>query len=226
MNLLSIVRNIRKINLIKTIYFNFHYFPIKIAIHMPFFIYWRSRLRKMNGRVEIDAPIKMGMVRFGKLGLGIQDPLYPRTTWEVRGTLVIKGEVNIGRGSRISIGERGVLTIGNAFSITGNSVIICDKEVIFGSYCFLSWDILIMDTDSHSIYNEDGTIINNPQSILFGNHVWIGCRTTILKGVSIADNSIISATSTLTRDINESNCIVGGHGKNCQIIKRNVNWRK
>ena len=38
-----------KINLWKTVYFNFHYFPFKTAMRMPAFIYKRTLLYKMGG---------------------------------------------------------------------------------------------------------------------------------------------------------------------------------
>lgn len=83
-----------------------------------------------------------------------------------------------------------------------------------------------MDTDSHDIIDKNGFKMNYPKSISIGNHVWIGCRNTILKGVAIGDNSIVSANSTLTKSVIEGNCIIGGHGKSLEVIKREVNWRK
>ena len=87
------VKLIREVNPWKTIYFNFHYFPFDTAIRMPFFIYWRSRLYLMKGEIIIDAPIKTGMVKFGRRGLGTQEVLYPRTIWQVMGTVVVKGKM-------------------------------------------------------------------------------------------------------------------------------------
>lgn len=222
----SVFKLIKKINLLKTFYFNFHYFPLKVAIRIPVFIYWRSELYKMNGKIVIDSPVSTGMIKLGAHGLGTQDILYSRTMWDVSGTLVFKGTATIGRGSKISIGKDATLTLGNCFSITGNSEIICQKEITFGDQCLLSWDILILDSDFHYVINEEEQIINSPKPITIGNHVWIGCRNTILKGVSIADNNIISANSTITRNITESNCVIGGHGRNVEVIKKNVSWKK
>lgn len=140
------------------------------------------------------------------------------------GTLIIKGETGIGRGSKISIDKKAVLSLGENFSIIGRSDIICQKEITFGANCLLSWDILIMDTDFHSVFDNHGELINSPKSIHIGNNVWIGCRNTILKGVSIANNVVISANSTITRCVEESNCIVGGHGKSTAIIKKEISW--
>ena len=39
------------------------------------------------------------------------------------------------------------------------------------------------------------------------------------------DDNIISAHSTITKSVNESNCIIGGHGKSVEVIKRDVHWK-
>lgn len=224
MSIKSISKLLREVNLLKTIYFNFHYFPVRTAIHLPIFIYKRSELYQIKGKIMIDAPLRMGMVKLGEHGLGTQDLLYSRTMWDVFGTLVIKGHVSIGRGTKISIGREAVLTLGDNFVITGNSEIICQKEITFGSDCLLSWDILMMDTDFHHIYDKSNNLINTPKAISIGNHVWIGCKNTILKGVSIADDNIISANSTITRSVNETNCIISGHGKSIEVLKKDIRW--
>jgi len=221
----AIIRRLKKVNFWKTVYFNFHYFPFKTAIKMPVFICWRSELYNMQGKIIIDGPVKTGMLEFGSHGLGTQDLLYSRTMWDVMGTLIIKGGTSIGRGCKISIGNDAVLTLGSNFVISGNSEIICQKNVSFGDDCLLSWDILIMDTDFHCIINEKGEVVNPPKPITIGNHVWIGCRNTILKGVSIASDNIISANSTITKSIKESHCIIGGHGSNVDIIKKGRSWK-
>lgn len=215
-----------KVNWIKTFYFNFMYFPFKVAIYLPFLIYNRTDLYRMSGNIILNVVPQFGLVKIGPHGLGTQDVKYSRTMWEVDGTLVINGKASLGRGSRISIGKNATLVLGNNFCITGCSCIITQKEITFGNDCLLSWDILIMDTDFHTIKNADGIIINEPRSIHIGNHVWIGCRNTILKGVTIVDNVIVSANSTITKSISEYDSIIGGVGTNVAILKRNINWEQ
>lgn len=224
MNIMRIIKTIKVINLWKTIYFNFHYFPPKTAVRLPFFICWRTELHRMNGKIIFESPVSTGMAKIGGRGIGVQDKLYSRTIWENEGALIIKGKVGIGRGSKISIGKNAILMLGENFSIIGKSEIICQKEITFGANCLLSWDILIMDTDFHSVFDNHCRLINSPKPIHIGNHVWIGCRNTILKGISIADNVVVSANSTITRCIEETNCIVGGHGKSIAIIKKGISW--
>lgn len=225
MKIKRIIYLLCRIDWIKTFLFNLKYFPINVAIHLPFLIYHKTHLYKMGGEIILNVTPKLGIVRLGPHGLGTQDIKYSRTMWEVSGKLIVNGKASIGRGTRISIGDNAVLTLGNKFVVTGRSNIICQKQITFGNDCLLSWDILIMDTDFHFIINNEGETINQPRPIHIGNHVWIGCRNTILKGVNIADNVIISANSTLTKSVIESNCAIGSSGKEITILKRGIDWK-
>lgn len=220
----NILKYLFKVNPWKTVYFNLRYFPLKIAMKMPVFIFRRTKFLILKGKITIESPISTGMVKIGPHGLGTQDMLYSRTMLELRGKLIITGKTNIGRGCKISIGSDAMLKLGKNFTITGDSTIICFKEITFGDDCLLSWDILLMDTDFHKITNDGGDIINGNKPIKVGKHVWIGCRSTILKGVTIPNNSVISANSTITKSVDEENCIIGGHGRNVEILKRGINW--
>ena len=219
-----IIKFIKNVNIWKTIWFNFHYFPFKIAIRFPFLIYYRTLLRKMGGKIVVQAPVRTGMVKFGAHYVKIHDPFYSRTIWDVEGTLIIGGQTTIGRGCKINVENGGELKLGNNFLVTGNTSIICEKDISFGDDCLLSWDILVMDTDYHHILNMDGGKINYPKSIYIGNHVWIGCRNTILKGVSIGDNNVIAANSTITHSIQDSFCVIGGNGNMTEVLKKDVTW--
>ena len=214
----------KTINFWKTLYFNFHYFPFKVAIKIPVLIHYRTKLFILKGNIIIDSPISTGMIKIGSHGLGTQDGRYSRTIWQVEGTLLVSGKTNIGRGSKISIGKNGVLKIGRNFTISGDTTIICQKDIKFGNDCLLSWEILMMDTDFHAIKNECGNTQNSNKPIIIGDHVWIGCRNTILKGATIPRNCIVSANSLITTKFQEENCIIGGQGKNAGILKRGVFW--
>ena len=223
-SLCKLFRYRKEVEFWKTIYFNFHYFSFKMALSIPVFIFCRSELYKLSGHIIINAPIETGMVKIGSRSLGTQDVVRSRTIWDVSGVLVINGKVDIGRGSKICIGEDATLTLGDSFVITGDSAIICQHEITFGNHCLLSWDILLMDTDFHHVLNTSGQTTNPPRPIIIGNHVWICARNTILKGVKIADDNIIAANSTITQSVLDTNCVISGHANSIVIIKRNINW--
>ena len=76
-----------------------------------------------------------------------------------KGNLIIGGTVTLGRGTHICIDKNGTLALGNNFCVTGNSSIICQKEISIDKDCLISWDVLIMDTDFHPIKNNQGNNI-------------------------------------------------------------------
>lgn len=49
-----------------------------------------------------------------------------------------------------------------------------------------------MDTDFHHVVR-NGEEKAKEKDVVFRNHVWIGCRTTILKGTFLSSNSIVAA---------------------------------
>ena len=208
------------LSLPKSLYFNFKYFPFATAIKLPVLISYRTKLSKMEGNVILEK-IKTGIVRIGFGYVGIFDKNNSRSIWECTGHVFFKGATSIGHGSKLSIGKNGKLIFGNNFCITAESQIVCNKKILIGDNVLISWQCLIMDTDFHNILNGD-IKINDDKEIIIRNNVWIGCRSTILKGVEIYSGNVIAANTNLTRTIRKSHIIIGGNPGN--IIKENINW--
>ena len=205
----------------KTIYFNFKYLPIKQAIKLPIFLSHHVRLWEMEGIVEIHSPrISMGMITIGFENVGIFDSRYSRTIWKNQGGVIFEGRAGIGHGSRLSINSGGTLIFGDGFKITAESQIICSKYIRFGKDVLISWQCLFMDTDFHHI------IINGKRNldrnILIGDHVWIGCRCTILKGAEIRDNCVVAANSNVIHSLIIPNALIAGNP--ARVIKSEIEW--
>lgn len=195
-----------QISILKTIYLNLKYFSFKDALKMPIFVYPHTKIEKADGRIVVKCPLNRGMISIGKHGLGNRLD----TIWLVTGTIIFHGSAHFGSGTKISVGDDGVLTIGNNLSVTGDTSIICKKRITIGNECIISWDDLIMDTDYHHIYDEAGKEVNKPTPIDIGNHVWIACRATILKGCTIPSGSIIACSALITSKILTPDSIIGG----------------
>lgn len=208
----------------KTIYFNFRYLPWRQAIRFPFWISSRTYLREVKGDITIKGDIHTGMIRIGYGDIGIFDNKRSRTIWKVSGKVVFEGKAEIGHGSKISVGDSGLLQFGKNFSLTAESSIIAYKKVVFGDDCLLSWDILIMDTDFHPITNAQSEIQNPPSEIIIGNAVWIGCRSLVLKGSVIPDGCIIAANSLITKKLSGTNQIFGNQP--LSVLAQNISWSK
>ena len=96
------------------------------------------------------------------------------------------------------------------------------SKIVIGNDCMLSNEIQIRTGDSHSIIdNFSGKRINAAKDVVLKNHVWVGARAIILKGVTIGDNSIIGTSAVVTKDVQANTIVAGNPAKQ---IKSDVNW--
>lgn len=118
------------------------------------------------------------------------------------------------------------ISIGSHTSLCGKAhfAAIEGTKIHIGDNCLFSSDLHFRTGDSHSILNMQGERINKSQDIIIEDHVWIGTKVTCLKGVHVAKDSVVAATTTLCKDYNASNVIIGGVPG--RIIKTDINWSK
>lgn len=209
----------------KTIYFNLKCLPFLQAIKLPIFISHRVILASLKGKIVFDCGnVKTGMVKIGFGYVGIFDRYRSRSIIENSGTLVFRGgDINIGHGSKISVSSGGCLSLGRNFSITAESQICAKKLIHIGENVLMSWQCLVMDTDWHSIFL-DGIKANDDIKVSIEDNVWIGCRSTILKGAVIPRGCVIGANSNVVGVFTEKNCIIAGNP--ARIVKKHITWEK
>ena len=215
-------RNVFNISIIKTAYFNFKYLSFNDAVKFPVLISRKVYLKATNGSITINHPLEFGLIKIGFGDVGIFDKKRNRSIWQNLGIVNFSGKANIGHGSKISVGESGVLTLGDNFNITAETTIVAHLSVSFGNNCLLSWDTLVMDTDFHKIVNDSGDQINKPSPVTIGNSVWIGCRCLILKGAKIPNNSVIGANSLVSKKLVDGNAVYAGNP--LVKMKENISW--
>lgn len=115
-----------------------------------------------------------------------------------KGGKLIAGNCQFYSGVRLELGPRATLSIGNGSYLNRNTLIVCEDRIEIGKNCKIAWDVIIMDSDLHPI--DDYTpIVNKP--VIIGEGVWIGCRSIILKGVTIGAGAVIAAGSVVTKNI-------------------------
>ena len=204
----------------KTLRFNLHYFPLKTALKLPVVVSHRTYLRELHGKVELPEKVERAMVKIGFGDVGHYDRKRSRSIWQVSGTITFGGKASIGHGSKISV--RGNLCLGDGFNMTAESTIVCAKEIRFGRDCLLSWDILVMDTDEHPLYNKENERINPDKAILVGDHVWVGCKCVLLKGAEVPNNTVVAAATLLTSSITGEHQVIGGNPP--AVLKNDVRW--
>ncbi len=207
----------------KTLAVNFKCLPFKQAVKLPIIVSNHAFLREVKGKITINAPIKTGMIIFGIGDVGIFDQRRSRSILEfgAGGEIVFNGKARFGNGVKVSV--NGKLMIGNNLVVTAESTILCNKKIVFGEDCLVSWEDLIIDTDFHKILVLDEQT-NKDEEIHIGDHVWIGCRSTILKGSNIADGTVIAACSLVNGKNIEENTIIGGVPT--RILTSNMTWER
>lgn len=152
----------------------------------------------------------------------------------VSSKIYIKGQNNV-----VKIKNDNVLNGLNLQVIGNNCQVLIEKDttingahlvcmgdgniISIGSNCMLADGIEMWASDSHPIFMENNIAspINASKSILLADHVWIGQRACVLKGVSIGKNSIVGMASVVTNDVPQSSIVAGNPAK---IIKSGVTW--
>lgn len=117
--------------------------------------------------------------------------------------------------------------IGKDFTCIGCTIVADNlgADVEIGDDCMFSEGIFIRSTDGHTI-TQNGKKINPGKSVKIGNHCWLGMKSTILKGVNLPNNCIVSAGAIVTSKSNTKEEGVIFAGNPAKIIKTGINWSR
>ena len=127
-------------------------------------------------------------------------------------------------GCDVIVFSGGLLELGSGFC-NSDTKIRCKNHISIGEGAVISHNVTIEDYDGHQLYNVDAdgnreaVAISAP--ITIGDHVWIGAKATILKGVTIGDGAVIAAGSVVTKD-GPAHCLCAGCP--AKVIRENVEW--
>lgn len=109
-------------------------------------------------------------------------------------------------GSRIVVRHGASLTIGE-YSGMSNTIIHCHDSVVIGNHVNIGAGTMIFDTNFHSTdwrnrANRTTDCCNAKTApVTIGDYVFIGARTTICKGVTIGEKSMVAVGSVVVKDI-------------------------
>lgn len=106
---------------------------------------------------------------------------------------------------------KGSLRIGRQFCLNRYSRIIAHESIEIGEDVTIGQQVAILDHDHQYAFfgaklHLDGY---TTAPIRIGNHVWIGDKCTILKGVTIGDNVVIGAHTLVHKDV-PAGVVIGG----------------
>jgi len=101
----------------------------------------------------------------------------------------------------------GKLEIGDKVGINYGTSITAQSLVTIGTNCRIGQCCLIMDTDWHTLDDYDKRPPGDP--IVLEENVWLAAHVTILKGVTIGRNAIVSAGSVVTSNVRPYTMVAG-----------------
>lgn len=211
-----------RISIWKTLRVNFSYFTPAKALRFPILVARSVVLKSVKGKVILDGEPTFARIRIGFGDMGHIDGKRERSIWQNNGTIHFRGRAYLGMATRVSCQQNACIEFGNQFNITGRTTLLAAKKIVFGDNCLISWDVLIMDTDFHPIYNRVGDRINPDKAIVVGDKVWIGCNVTLLKGANIASGSIIGANSKVSGVLKTGNAIYAGEP--LTLKREQISW--
>lgn len=208
--------------------------------------YWKSSdvyLKGGNNQVTFGKNVFMRNTKiklFGNSSLEIDDGVY------MEGTIfMIKdSHVHIGRNTEMmKVGvyayDKSHLDIGANSTLTGEFD-LKDGAEITAKRLWCTWpplvaakggkitlgdcglaDTVIYNTDYHPIYDFSGKRLNPNKDVVIEDNVWVGRKTTVLKGVTLGNGCILGFGCIVSKSV-PPHCIVAGQP--ARVVKENVVW--
>ena len=108
--------------------------------------------------------------------------------------------------SRIRVGPKGVLRIGNRVGMS-NATIVCEESVEIGDDVLLGGGVQVFDTNFHST---DAAVRASGREtradvrtapVRIGPRVFVGANAIVCKGVTIGDEAVVAAGSVVVCDV-------------------------
>ena len=189
-------------------------YPFLSGIYLPFKIYDKSYIKVLTKNFIAKSRIVLGNDKNSAVVSVRPINLYFGKNSEI----FFGNSVCLGPGTSLVVKKNAKLSIDDNTYITSNTHIESVNEISIGKNCAISWGITIIDDDHHEIVN----VGSLDRSVFIGNHVWIGCNCTILKGTKIGNNCVVSAGSVVWGNFPDNSMIAGNPAK---IINSEVIWK-
>ena len=132
-------------------------------------------------------------------------------------SLNVHGSLSIYSNADISVNKNATLDIGSGF-INHGARIHCFDRITIGNGVYIGDDVSIRDSDGHVIVGAEKPMT---MPIVIEDHVWIGARVTIVKGVTIGNGAVIAAGSVVVKNVPPHTLVAGVPAR---VIRENVTW--
>ncbi|HJE97803.1 MAG TPA: maltose O-acetyltransferase [Ligilactobacillus acidipiscis] len=102
------------------------------------------------------------------------------------------------------------ISVGRNFNCSSDCSFVDEHTISIGDNCFLA-PLVTLDTSKQNGECESS-------SIIIGDDVWLGCNSEIDAGVTLGNNVVVSANSTITKSFGDNVILAGSPAK---IIGKN-----
>lgn len=142
--------------------------------------------------------------------------------------IVLKGKGKISVGNNVNVGvinspffyngycyiearkENATLKFGNNIHINNSFSIVSEKSIIIRDNVLIGFNCNIIDSAFHNLEIDKRFETDpNPKEVIIEENVFIGNNVTILKGVTIGENSVVANGSIVTESC-PKNVVIGG----------------
>lgn len=197
-----------------TLYINFRCFPLRQAIHLPLWMYGHPSIYGLSGKMLIEGcKVRTGLVRFNITTPGAPSFMSAQSEIGVRGSIVFHGKCNIGCGTKIYVGDNGVLSIGGDTKITDFVNVGCFHGIYIGERTKIAHRCQLLDSNYHYLANMQKRIVLPwEKEIRIGMGVWVCNSTTITGGAVIPNYCVVASNSLVGKDFSDASdgTLIGG----------------
>ena len=193
--------------------------------------FFRVRCKISPGNKVVFAKSVVEKVRISIKGtdneIKSDSSLISSTSIQIEGTnnkLILEAGVKL-RGSVINLrGNNCLIHIGQNTTFGGARLVNTgnDNPLKIGKNCLFADHIEVWASDTHSIYNREGKMINKEKPIIIEDNVWIGSHVFILKGVTIKSGSVVGMGALVTKDVPGNSISVGNPNA---VVRENISWK-
>lgn len=200
--------NSPKLNILKTIYFNFRTMPFSVACQLPVLIYGPVKLYDLSGNVEFrNTAIRKGMVRMGRnVDLFSAPKRCAMISIGQGGRIIFYGPCFFSIDYCIRINSQATVSIGEYAAFGGGIKIWCENSISIGKYTAVTFEGQILDTNFHYLLDTQTSEISRKTGpVSIGAFNWIGNRTVIMKNTKTPDYATVASLSLLNKDYSTQN---------------------
>lgn len=81
------------------------------------------------------------------------------------------------------------------FTLNTGSTIVAAKRIQLGHDVMIGRNVVVYDSDHHSLTDDQGNMVNPDMPVVIGDHVWLATNVTVLKGTTIGSGCMIAANA-------------------------------